>query len=273
MRQEMNWPKISVIVPSFNQSLFIEDSLTSVVVQGYPNLELIVIDGGSTDKSVDIIKRFEHTIAYWISEPDKGQTDALIKGFNRSTGDIQCWLNSDDLHESKTLDEVARYFLNHPEIDAVYGDTVWIDKNGKPLREHREIFFNRFIWMYTYNYIPGMSMFWRRSIYDRIGGLNPVFNLAMDADLWIRFADVGKIAHVRRRWSKMRFYSEQKNIALRPQSDEEELEIRRRYWRNDYPLLWKFRRGIALLLRAGLRLLTGCYSFNYKRNMSQHLSN
>ncbi|HJQ94455.1 MAG TPA: glycosyltransferase, partial [Acidimicrobiia bacterium] len=109
-------PSISVVTPSFNQGRFLPETMESIHGQGYPRLEHIVIDGGSSDESVSVIKRYEGQLAYWVSEPDQGQTDALIKGFARSTGDIQCWLNSDDLFEPETLGEVGAYFDRHPEV-------------------------------------------------------------------------------------------------------------------------------------------------------------
>lgn len=261
----MNWPKISVVVPCFNHADFIEQTLCSVLDQKYPNLELLVIDGGSTDGSVELIKKHKHHISYWVSEPDRGQTHALVKGFSKATGDIQCWLNSDDMHGKNTLFEVAAYFQAHPDVDAVYGDTIWIARDGGVIGVQREIPFNRFIWLYTRNYVPGMSMFWRRELYERAGGLNPEFNLSMDADLWIRFADAGKIKHVRRIWSRMRYYPEQKNLRLREKSDAEDLKIRRRYWEADYPSFFWARRTSAHSLRVVWKLLTGCYTFQYKR--------
>ena len=265
----MHYPKISVVVPSYNQAEYLSLTLASIVGQQYPNLELIVMDGGSGDDSVKIIKSYEKHIAYWQSQKDGGQTPALTDGFRRSTGDIQCWLNSDDLHLPNTLHEVAKYFENNPSVDAVYGDTIWIDTSGEVLRKHREIGFNRFLWMYTYNYIPGMSMFWRKEIYDKAGGLDPSFNLAMDADLWIRMADVGRIRHVRRFWSNMRFYPEQKNVRLRVQSDEEDLRIRRRYWKDGQPRCYKVKRAIASVVRIGLKTIMGCYRVGYKRDLNR----
>lgn len=261
--------KISVVVPSYNQARFLEGTLLSVLRQNYPALELIVIDGGSTDGSVDIIKRYERHIEHWVSEPDGGQTKGLIKGFNRATGAIQCWLNSDDLLAAGCLREVADYFRRNPEVDMVFGDALWIDEQGAPLREQREIPFNRFIWMYTHNYIPGMSAFWRSEIYRRVGGLNPAFELAMDADLWIRFADVGQIEHVSRLWSYMRFYPEQKNRALREQSNEEDIAIRARYWGTSKPPLLKLRRACAQICRVAWKLITGCYPLNYRRHLDR----
>lgn len=265
----MQFPKISVVVPSFNQAEFLGLTLTSIVDQKYPNLELIVMDGGSTDGSVDVIKKYECDITHWQSEKDDGQTAALAEGFKRSTGDIQCWLNSDDLHFPYTLHEVAQYFSEHTSVDAVYGDTVWVDTNGLELRKQKEIGFYRFLWTYTYNYIPGMSMFWRREVYERAGGLDPSFNLAMDADLWIRMSYVGKIAHIRRFWSQMRFYPEQKNVRLRDMSNEEDLRIRRRYWNTNKPHFFTIKCRVAKALRITLKALRGCYEFGYKRDLNK----
>lgn len=265
----MNSPKITIVVPSFNQIEFLEKTLISIVNQHYQNLELIVIDGGSKDGSVEIIKKYAKYITYWVSEPDGGQTNGLIKGFNRSSGEIQCWLNSDDLLEIGALERVANYFTLHPNVDAVFGNTVWIDAQDRILREHKEIPFNRFIWMYTYNYIPGMSMFWRKSLYEKVGGLNSEFNLAMDADLWIRFSQVAKIGHVNEIWSRMRFYSQQKNRRLRDKSNEEDWLIRSRYWGAQKPSFYALKRAIAQLVRVVWKLIIGSYSIGYKRYLEK----
>lgn len=264
----MTFPMITVVVPSFNQARFLERTLCSILDQNYPNLELIVMDGGSTDGSVKILERYASSITYWVSRPDKGQTHALIEGFSRASGEIECWLNSDDLFQPGCLFEVAEFFARHPEADAVYGDATWIDPEDKVLRIQREIGFSRFIWMYTYDYIPGMSMFWRRSLYEKVGGLDPSYQLAMDADLFIRFAHAGHIAHVRRQWSKMRFYPQQKNVRLRSISDAEDRRIRERYWGTGQPSLLGLRRCLAQSLRVAWRLVTGCYYPGYRRYLS-----
>jgi glycosyltransferase involved in cell wall biosynthesis len=264
-------PKISVIVPSFNQAKYLELTLRSILDQKYPNLELIVIDGGSKDESPEIIRKYAQQIKFWCSEPDGGQTQGIIKGFSHASGEILCFLNSDDLFEPGVLHEVGEYFSKHSAVDAVYGNALWIDAEGKALRQQKEIPFNRFIFLYTYDYIPGMSMFWRRTIYDRAGGLNPAFQLAFDADMWIRFSDAGgTIKHVARQWSQMRFYPEQKNRNLRAQSDREDLLIRSRYWKNQLmPKTYYLRRKMALCLRILWKLLGGCYSFDYHRHMEK----
>ena len=253
-------PKISVVTPSFNQAQFIDATMQSIHGSGYPNLEHIIIDGGSTDGSVDIIKGYGDRVAYWVSEPDDGQTDALIKCFNRATGDIWCWLNSDDLFEPNTLYEVAEFFDAHPEVQFIYGDSTWIDAEGRPFKPKREHRWNRFVWMYDHNYIPQPSAFWRGDLYRQVGGLDATFDLAMDADLWIRFADVTTPRHVRRNWSRMRFYPEQKNTRLRAASGAEGRAIRARYVTTGSPRAIRFRKASARALRVGLKALAGGYS-------------
>ena len=260
-------PKISVIVPSFNQAKYLELTLRCIFGQSYPNLELIVIDGGSKDDSPEIIRKYEKHIKFWCSEPDGGQTQGLIKGFAHATGEIQCFLNSDDLFEPGVLLEVGNYFNAHPDADAVYGNALWIDFEGKPIRPQKEIPFSRFIFLYTYNYIPGMSMFWRRRIYDKAGGLNPNFQLAFDADLWMRFSDHhGKIKHVSRQWSRMRWYPEQKTQRFRDVTIREDMLVRSRYWKGQQiPSSYALRRKVALGIRIIWKLLTGCYGWGYSR--------
>lgn len=202
--------------------------MRSVLDQRHINVEYIVIDGGSTDGSTDIIQRHADQLAYWVSEPDNGQTAALIKGFKHSTAEIQGWLCSDDLLLPGALKTVSLFFASHPEIDAVYGDSLWIDSAGHYLRPKKEIGFNRFTFLFDHNYISQPSMFWRKRLYDKVNGLDASFNLAMDADLWERFSRHTKIAHIPQYLSCMRYYPEQKTRALRPKGAIEDSKIRQR---------------------------------------------
>ena len=255
----MNYPKISVITPSFNQAYYLETTMKSVLDQGYPNLEYIVMDGGSTDGSRGILERYSDRLAYWVSEPDGGQTEALARGFGLATGEIMGWLCSDDLLEPNALFEVARTFVENPGWQVVYGDGQWIDAEGRPLREQKEIGFDRFVFMYDYNYLPQPSTFWRRGLYERVGGLDPSFDLAMDADLWARFAEHADIHHVPRPWSRMRRYPEQKNSKLRDESNVEDARIRARYLPDESTLTRRSKRVLAKGLRVARRLRRGAY--------------
>jgi glycosyltransferase involved in cell wall biosynthesis len=252
-------PKISVVTCCYNHAKFLDRTIRSVLEQNYPRLEYIIIDGGSTDGSVDVIRQYGHKLAYWVSEKDKGQTDALIKGFARATGDILCWLCSDDLQEPWTLREVAEFFISKPEARIVYGDSTWIDPDDGAIAKKMEHGFCRFIWIYDHNFIPQPSTFWRSDLYTEIGGLDGRFNVAMDADLWIRAAEVTPIHHVSRPWSRMRFYPEQKIRALSKQVEAEDRIIRARYiganpaWVNSALSL------CARGARVGWKLMTGRY--------------
>lgn len=252
-------PTLSVITPSYNQGEFLEETLRSVIRQDYGPLEYIVIDGGSTDDSVDIIKSYAGNLHYWVSEPDGSHTAGLLKGFARASGEILCWLNSDDLFEPGALVEVGHFFSTHPELSVVYGDALWIDRSGKVVRPKKEHGFNRFIWTYDHNFIPQPSTFWRKSVYDQVGGLDTSYQLAFDADFWIRLADITPLHHVPRIWSRMRLYPEQRNQKFRALSDHEDLCIRRTYIGNESFASRKCKKVIAKSMRVAWKVATGCY--------------
>lgn len=252
-------PKISVVTPSYMHGEYIEDTIQSVLGQRYDNLEYIVMDGGSTDRTTDVLRAYDGEISTWVSEPDHGQTDALIKGFALATGDVLCWLNSDDTFEPGALAFIGEYFRTRPETRFVYGDMYWADKDNRFLRPKKEHGFNKFIWLYDHNYFPQPSCFWRHDLYRQVGGLDPRFELAMDADLFIRFAAVTRPAHVRRVLSRMRTYPEQKNQRLRVQSDREDLEIRERLIGSEPVVVKKLKKVAARALRISLKAASRSY--------------
>lgn len=219
---------ISIVTCSFQQGRFLEATIRSVLSQNYSNLEYLIIDGGSKDESVEIIRRYANQISYWVSEPDQGQTQALIKGFIRSHGEIMGWLCSDDLLLPGALSTVSDYFSAHPEVDVVYGDALWIDRQGQFIRCKREMPFSRFVMLHDHNYIAQPSTFWRRRLYESVGGLDSSFNLAMDTDLWERFSAQTKIAHIPKYLSCVRSYPEQRTLSLREKSLREDAMIRSR---------------------------------------------
>ncbi len=185
-------PLVSIITPSLNQASFLEQTLKSVHSQDYPHLEHIVIDGGSTDGSLEIIRAHEGRIASWVSEPDQGQSDAINKGFARARGEVVAWLNSDDLYYPGAVSRAMARFAADPKLDIVYGDGALITSDGAFLGYMHQVEpFNRHRLLSCYNYISQPTTFFRRATLERLGWLDTGLNYIMDWDLWCRLADAG----------------------------------------------------------------------------------
>ncbi len=187
-----SFPKISIVTPSYNQGQYLEDTILSVISQGYPNLEYIIIDGGSTDESVDIIKKYESHLSYWVSEPDAGLYFALQKGFEKSTGEIMAWINSDDMYHKKSLFVVAEVFEKFPHIRWVMGSNTFYDETGHPFVYEEDPGQQQWSKLRMYlnqgKYIQQESVFWKRDLWQDSGAhLNTSYNLAADFELWMRF--------------------------------------------------------------------------------------
>lgn len=186
------YPKITVVTPNFNQADFIEETIQSVLEQGYPNLEYIIIDGGSSDTSVDIIKRYEDQLYYWISEKDDGMYHAINKGFLESTGDIMCWINSDDVLWEGSLEYVARIFSSDKKIQWLQGFPSVIDEKGTMLYQREPVHSKYHYYFLKYekdfSFIQQESTFWTRRLWDKAGAkIDIEYSLAADFDLWMRF--------------------------------------------------------------------------------------
>lgn len=207
---ESRLPVISVVTCSYQQERSLEQAIRSVIDQGYPRLEYIVIDAGSTDGSVPIIRRNERALAHWESLSDCGQTDALVRGFRRATGEIHGWLCPDDLLLPGALEAVAEFFATHPQAMAVYGDALWIDAEGRSLRPGKEVDFNRLVTHLDHSYAPRPSLFWRSAMYDALNGLDTRFDVAMDTALGDRFSALIRVEHLPRCLSCMRWSAHQK---------------------------------------------------------------
>lgn len=249
--------KITIVTPSYNQAHFLRETLESIHSQGYSNIEHIVIDGGSTDGSVEILREYEDRLAYWVSEPDEGQTAALIKGFERATGDILCWLNSDDLYEAYTLKLVAQYFADNPNSRFVYGDAKWINPDGSLIYERKEMRFVKWIWLYAYNYIPQPSSFWRRDLYLDVNGLDRNFSLSMDGDLFARFSRIAHMDHLPITLSRFRFYPDQRNQKLRNESlKEDRVIVLRELGRMPSEIEFKLVGSFARIIRYSIRKIS-----------------
>ena len=191
------YPKLSIVTPSFNQASYLETTIQSVIGQGYPNLEYIIIDGGSTDGSVDIIKKYEKYITYWVSEPDKGQSHALNKGLEKCTGDIFNWINSDDYFEPGALQKIAEVFCNNPDALQVCGYTrIFEDISNRTIQLHRCEIFDSAEKTIVQERINQQGLFYKLSVIRELGFINSTLNYVMDLELWIRYLcsyGIGKI--------------------------------------------------------------------------------
>jgi len=210
----MNLPKISVVIPSFNQGQFLEETILSVVNQKYPNLEIIIIDGGSKDNSKDIIKKYEYHLTWWVSEKDKGQSDAINKGFARVTGDIVTWLCSDDLYTEGALKRVGEIFSDLPDdIGLIYGGTTLFGENMKPTEAwgYEDAGVERYI---AGQGFPQPSSFFKRKYLQEAGAwVREDLHLGMDYDLFARLSCVCEFHSTKEIFSQYRLHDASKTVS------------------------------------------------------------
>jgi glycosyltransferase involved in cell wall biosynthesis len=179
------WPRITVVTPSYNQGRFIEETILSIIGQQYPNLEYFIVDGGSTDETVSVIRKYEDQIDWWVSERDKGQTDAINKGFKKATGDIVNWINSDDILYPDALFHIAQTYMAHPDAGFVYGKTQRFNAEGPMEMMQHDV--PDLPLMYYYHFPYGQQgCFYKKSILERVGFLNETLHFSMDFDLFVR---------------------------------------------------------------------------------------
>ena len=187
----MQFPKISIITPSYNQAEFIEETIESVLSQRYPNLEYIIMDGGSTDGSVEIIKKYEKHLTYWESENDRGHAHALNKGFARSTGNIMAWINSDDKYLPLAFKTIAEVYAQVPEIEWTVGLYSNFDRDGALMGGNnitRAVYKNIYSYLFNDLHIQQESVFWRRSLWEKAGSkISEDVHYMIDTELWCRF--------------------------------------------------------------------------------------
>ncbi len=184
-------PTISIVTPSFNHAPHIQATISSVLRQDYPNLQYLVMDGGSTDGTVDILKKYDSRLR-WISRPDRGQADAINQGFAQTTGEILGWLNSDDLYAPGALAAVGDFFAAHPEAIVVYGNADFVDVRGDLIRRCAFVEpFNRHRLLHYSDFLVQPATFFRRGAFEKVGGLDASLNWAMDYDLWLKLAALG----------------------------------------------------------------------------------
>jgi len=204
--------RVSIVTPSFNQAPFLEATIRSVLEQDYPEIEYFLIDGGSTDGSLEIIRRYADRLAGWVSEPDAGQTDAINKGFARATGDVLAWLNSDDTYEPGAVRQAVELLTQNPQVSMVYGDCNYIDEYGRVIGRFPAAQTDYRRLRQGYVHIPQQASFFRADLVRQVGKLDPSFYFAMDYDLWVRLAKIAEPLYVRRLWANFRLHSGGKTI-------------------------------------------------------------
>jgi glycosyltransferase involved in cell wall biosynthesis len=221
-------PLVSIITPSFNQAEYLEATIESVLAQSYPNSEYILVDGGSTDRTPEILRRHQDSLAHWISEPDAGQTDAINKGFALAHGELHAWLNSDDRFLPQAVAQAVSYLQTHPETGLVYGDADYIDDAGRRIGRFSAAQTD-YRWLRRgFVHIPQQAAFFRARLWRMVGPLDPTFYFAMDYDLWVRLASVTALRYVPHRWAEFRLHRDAKTLAADDQCWPEMLRVHRR---------------------------------------------
>jgi len=248
-------PLVSIVTPSYNQGAFIEETLRSVLSQDYLRIEYIVVDGGSTDGTLSILRKYEDRLT-WFSEPDKGQSDAINKGFQKSQGEILAWLNSDDIYLPGAVRTAADYLTVHPDVAMVYGDCNMVDEQGQVL--------GRSIWVEDFdlrrlvediNYIHQPTAFFRRQAFEDVGMLDIDLHYCMDYDLWIRIGKKYPVRHIPRVLASIRVYPHTKTASGGEDRWQEVFEISRRHGGGIFAPRYHHAERAYYYARLGLRCL------------------
>jgi glycosyltransferase involved in cell wall biosynthesis len=251
-----NHPLVSIITPSFNQASYLEQTLRSVLEQDYPRIEYTVIDGASTDGSVEIIKKYVVRLAHWISEKDSGQAEAINKGLVRATGEIIAWLNSDDYYLPGAISAAVKVFEENRDVVMVYGDMLAVDENGQTINtlKYKQLSLEDLL---CFQIIGQPSVFFRREVYEVIGGLDTTFHFLLDHQYWIRIAQQGKTLHVDQTWAAARYHAKAKNRAKASEFGREAFRILD--WAKGQPGLTEAVSGVERRARASAHRVDARY--------------
>ncbi len=236
-----DFPLVSIVTPSFNQVQYLERTMRSVLEQDYPNLEYLIVDGGSSDGSVEIIKQYSDRLAWWISEPDCGQTEAINKGFQHASGKIYAWLNSDDTYQPGAVREAVEFLQRNPQVVLVYGDAHYIDENDRVIGDFPAMQTDLKKLRHGFVHVPQQAAFFTAAGWKAVAPLDQSFYFAMDYDLWVRLAQVGPIVYHPQIWANFRLHQDAKTIAADDRCWPEMLRVHYRDGGSKFaPIVWKY---------------------------------
>jgi glycosyltransferase involved in cell wall biosynthesis len=253
MADASSCPRISIVTPSFNQAAFVEQTLQSVLRQRYPNLEYIVMDGGSSDGTMAILDRYRDRLAHLAHGPDGGQAAAVARGLALCTGEIMAYLNSDDMLLPGALTFVADYFQRNPTVDLIYGHRCYVDE-GNVVRGHWILPAHRDWLMRRWDLIPQETCFWRRTLWERGGNVDEAFQFALDYELFVRYMNAGRLRRVNRFLGVFRYHAASKTqTMLRTIGKREIAEVRRRH------RIFGAGRALGKLLSVGVQLRSALF--------------
>lgn len=241
---------VSIVTPSYNQAAYLEKTILSVLNQTYPEIEYFIMDGGSLDGSLDVIHKYASRLKGWVSEKDRGQTDAINKGFALAKGEILAWINSDDTYEPEAVAKAVDYLNSHPEVGLVYADTKFINEKDEPIGTFPAAQTSYAKLRQGYVHIPQQAAFFRASLWKQVAPLDPTFYFAMDYDLWVRLAKLAPVAYTRGHWANFRLHGDAKTINADDRCWPEMLKVHYRDGGNFFSLI---------VLKYYLRILVGPY--------------
>ena len=252
-------PTVSIVTPSYNQAFFLEKAILSVLEQDYPNIEYLVVDGGSTDGSVDIIKKYADRISWWVSEKDRGQADGINKGLRRATGEIVAWLNSDDFYQPGAITDAVRALQEHPDAGFVYGNLQVVNEAGETtnILSYEDW---KLKWLMEFKIIGQPSVFMRREVLKQAGYLNESYHYLLDHHLWLRMAIKAQPQYVPKLWAGEHYHAGSKNAAHAAEFGKEARRILE--WMRSQPELAELLKKNQRRVEAGVERLDAFYLFD-----------